>query len=215
MESNFATFKPIELTPNPDKEDIVKYYLDNDITPENPAISNFLQFEEAKSESIPEPPDETKESINFIGLNIPTIPKKSSNTTKIPINEFGKYVVNYFVSKGLSKEQAAGIAGNLQAESNFNPSVYGDNKTSYGLAQWHNNRFNNLIQFAKNNGADYSDPKIQLDFIWEELQTYENKALKELLKTSTAKDAAKSFATHFERMKLYSPIREYYANSLI
>jgi Phage tail lysozyme len=40
------------------------------------------------------------------------------------------------------------MAGNVKAESNFNPNEVGDHGTSFGLAQWHNDRRGNLKKFA-------------------------------------------------------------------
>ena len=47
----------------------------------------------------------------------------------------GKQIINFFVNKGLTKEQAAGIAGNFFMESSFNTEILGDNNTSFGIAQ--------------------------------------------------------------------------------
>lgn len=49
-------------------------------------------------------------------------------------------VIDYFVSRGWSREQAAGIAANLSRESNFNPQATGDGGKAYGVAQWHPDR---------------------------------------------------------------------------
>jgi hypothetical protein len=48
--------------------------------------------------------------------------------------------VRFFVGKGYTVEQAAGIVGNLHTESGFDPAAIGDNGTSGGLAQFHNER---------------------------------------------------------------------------
>ena len=49
--------------------------------------------------------------------------------------ERAKQAIDFFRNKGLTKEQAAGIVGNLEAESGLNTTTHGDNKTSYGIAQ--------------------------------------------------------------------------------
>ncbi len=48
--------------------------------------------------------------------------------------------IDFFMSKGLTRAQAAGIAGNLVFESGFNPNAVGDGGTSFGIAQWHSGR---------------------------------------------------------------------------
>ena len=48
--------------------------------------------------------------------------------------------MQYFMSQGWTKEQAAGIVGNIQKESMFNYKALGDNGKAFGLAQWHPDR---------------------------------------------------------------------------
>ena len=57
--------------------------------------------------------------------------------------------IDFFMSKGLSRAQAAGIAGNLLYESGFNPSAVGDGGTSFGIAQWHQGRGAAMKQWTK------------------------------------------------------------------
>jgi hypothetical protein len=64
-------------------------------------------------------------------------------------------IVDFFVSKGLTKEQGIGIAANLQAESGYRTGAIGDSGTSMGLAQWHNERMQNLKAWAEKNNLDY------------------------------------------------------------
>jgi len=46
----------------------------------------------------------------------------------------GNTVMKYLTSKGLTAKQAAGLAGNLQQESQFDPGAY--YRKHYGIAQW-------------------------------------------------------------------------------
>jgi hypothetical protein len=48
--------------------------------------------------------------------------------------------MQFFMSKGWSKAQAAGIVANIDRESNFRAGVYGDKGAAYGLGQWHGDR---------------------------------------------------------------------------
>lgn len=51
------------------------------------------------------------------------------------INIRAKQGIDYLVDKGLTREQAAGILGNLMQESNLDTKILGDSGTSIGLAQ--------------------------------------------------------------------------------
>lgn len=110
-----------------------------------------------------------------------------------------KTIVDFFVSKGLTKEQGLGIAANLQAESGLRTGAIGDSGTSMGLAQWHNERMNNLINWTKQNNLDPNSVKGQLEFLWYELTTSESGALRSIKSTSTTNDAAYAFTVNFER----------------
>ena len=126
--------------------------------------------------------------------------------------ERAKQAIDFFRNKGLTKEQASGIVGNLEAESGLNTTTRGDNRTSYGIAQWHNQRWTNLRNFASSKGASIDDFKTQLEYLWHELNTSENEALQHLMQTKTPTEAARSFAYKFERMKQYNTRRENSAN---
>ncbi len=73
-------------------------------------------------------------------------------------------VYNYIRERGLSKFHALGMLSNIQAESSFNPSAIGDNGTSAGLFQHHKTRWQNLKEFAKRRGTQWTDWKTQVDF---------------------------------------------------
>jgi hypothetical protein len=107
-------------------------------------------------------------------------------STQLVGAENAEKVWRFLVGKGLSPEQAAGVMGNLQAESGFNPKrVQGtrtpggdsdtmniDGKTGYGIAQWTNKgRQQNLQDFADKAGQPVSDLGTQLDFLYMESTT--------------------------------------------
>ena len=110
-------------------------------------------------------------------------------------NSFMNQVINFFTNKGLSINQARGILGNLMQESKGTP--YAVNRTSgaTGIAQWLGSRKQKLIsRYGRNPSV-----QDQLNFIWEELNTTENKAMRALLNTNTVSEATRAFANHFER----------------
>jgi murein DD-endopeptidase MepM/ murein hydrolase activator NlpD len=96
-----------------------------------------------------------------------------------PINLVGsdnaEKTYNFLVGKGLTPIQAAGIMGNLQAESGFDPQKVQGGAISdtiisgkgYGIAQWTDpNRQQNLADFAAKAGALVGDLGVQLNFLY-------------------------------------------------
>ena len=98
-----------------------------------------------------------------------------SGTTKIiaPKGERGLplEIMDFLIDKGLSIAGAAGIVGNMQVESGFNTSVLGDNGTSIGLCQWHNERKDKLFTWTKENNLEPLSVEGQLEYLWMELET--------------------------------------------
>lgn len=108
-------------------------------------------------------------------------------------------VVDYFTSKGWTKEQAEGIAANLEAESGFKANAKGDGGQAYGLAQWHPDR---QAEFAKQYGKDIrnSTGAEQLEFINHELTRGTEKSAGSKLRTATSSyDAASIVSREYER----------------
>ena len=125
-------------------------------------------------------------------LQIKSVRRILGNTTVGPFNQ---YALNFFRNKGLSDAQARGIVGNLMQESRGNYTAINKSSKAFGLAQWLGPRKERLIQKYGSNPTVQQ----QLEFIWEELNTTENKAFQKLLNTNTISDATKVFAKHFER----------------
>ena len=108
------------------------------------------------------------------------------------------YAYNYYLKKGVPAIQAAGIVGNLAAESAFNTTVVGkaDSKGSQGIAQWHSERLNGLKKFAGNNWTNLDS---QLDYVLHELNTTEKKAKNSLFAAKTPQEASLAFMNDYER----------------
>ena len=114
----------------------------------------------------------------------------------------------YFMSKeggGWTKEQAAGIVGNLQQEStkNLDPNSFrkndaGPGKHSYGLAQWNRDRYDNLIKYTKSKNKPWNDFQTQLEFINWEFNNTHKAAADKIRKTTSAIDAANITNAHYE-----------------
>ena len=126
----------------------------------------------------------------------------------------GTTIIDFFVGKGLTPEQSAGIAGNLYIESTFKTGAVGDRGTSKGLAQWHNERWSNLVDWCESEGMDPYSVDGQLEFLWHELTTTESKALTKLKQTQTPSDAAHAFAKWFERPSIIHRKRKDAAETL-
>lgn len=108
---------------------------------------------------------------------------------------FNSKVINFFMNKGLTENQARGILGNLLQESNGNPNAINKTSGAYGIAQWLGDRKKNL--FYRYNNTPTLDQ--QLEYIWEELNLNEKPTLEKLLQTDTIAEATRVFANHYER----------------
>lgn len=117
------------------------------------------------------------------------------------------YTFNYLLNNGFSKEQAAGIIGNIMTETNdFKNFVNPNDKTksgksvgrAAGIVQWNQGR---LKEFQRVVGKDPSDASLkeQLDFMMYELKNGEKAAMAAVSKTTNARDAALAFEAKFER----------------
>lgn len=171
-------------------------------------ISPTLDIDPAKSDSemITKIPDTNKlTSVDGV-LSLPAeFRKRTGEATD------WETVMDFFIEKGMTKQGAAGIAGNMKIESNFKPDVYGDKGTSIGLAQWHNTRMAGLFQFAKSTRADAYAVDTQLEWTWHELSKSFGSLLKTLMSATDAREAAKQFAQQYERPAVISPKRMDYA----
>lgn len=103
----------------------------------------------------------------------------------------------FFVAQGLSPAQAAGIIGNLQAESGqgLDPEIVNPSSGATGIAQWLGSRWNPALK----TGNAAIDFQAQLQYIWQELNGPEASALRALRGATTAADAATVFSNLYER----------------
>lgn len=133
---------------------------------------------------------------------------------------------NFFIVKGMSPAGAAGLMGNLYAESGLDPqnlqnsyekrlgftnatytaavdsgsySNFVRDSAGYGLAQWtYWSRKEALLNFARKTGASIGSLEMQLDFMIQELKGYV--AVWEVLRTArTVKEASDIVLTKYER----------------
>lgn len=108
-------------------------------------------------------------------------------------------VVDFFKRAGWTTAQAAGIAANLQRESNFNHQAVGDNGKAFGVAQWHGDR---QAEFKKWSGKDMRESSLddQLRFVQYELTRGAEKGAGDKLRSSTsAAEAGSIVSRYYER----------------
>jgi hypothetical protein len=115
-------------------------------------------------------------------------------------------------SRGLTLAQAAGMIGNLMAESKLDPSIIQggghanpDYKpvsgVGFGLAQWtFPARQQPLVTYINEHvpTKDITDIDGQVNFLWQELNGTHANALRKIKETTTPLDAAVSFHTYYE-----------------
>lgn len=70
---------------------------------------------------------------------------------------------------GLTTAAACGVLANIEHESAFRPTVVGDKGTSYGLCQWHNERYSALRGYCSALGMDYRTVEGQMAYLRYEL----------------------------------------------
>lgn len=115
---------------------------------------------------------------------------------------------------GYSKEAAAGVLGNIQAESGFDPEVIeGGSGIGFGLCQWSYGRRTQLEAYAASKGTNASDENTQIEFLIGEitpgggadgyasyqLLTYNGYSPDDWKNATTPEDAAIAFCWSFER----------------
>ncbi len=184
------------------------------------AIRAFQKDNNLKVDGDPGP--ETVGKLNDILKSKPDLANKLIKSTvsdvksRVPDRAIGNYkgdasagvgetgsareAVQFFISKGWTPAQAAGIVGNLQAESgpNLKTNAIGDGGRAYGIAQWHPDRQANF-QRAYGKNIREAGFKEQLAFVQWELENTERKAAAMLRRTETPQQAAWAFDEYYER----------------
>ena len=111
---------------------------------------------------------------------------------------------DYFVGKGLTNFQAAGIVGNLDQESQVDPTAVQAGGPGRGIAQWSvggrwdTDSKDNVVWYAGTQGASSSSLTLQLEFIWYELTTFSSYGLSQLRASTNVTDATVAFETYYE-----------------
>jgi hypothetical protein len=111
---------------------------------------------------------------------------------------------DYFFGKGLTNFQAAGIVGNLDQESQVDPTAVQAGGPGRGIAQWSvggrwdTSTNDNVLWYAGTQGASSTSLSLQLEFIWYELTTFPGYGLSELRASTNVTGATVAFETYYE-----------------
>lgn len=138
-----------------------------------------------------------------------TDPKLALAMAKKGIGDAQSRALNFFIGKGYSPAQAAGIVGNLMHESGMSTGALNagdgaDGSNSIGIAQWNGPRAQALQAYAAQNGGDANDLMTQLGFVDSELNGPEAATKAALLKAQNPVDATKAFIG-YERPQGWTP----------
>lgn len=107
-------------------------------------------------------------------------------------------VFNFLKKCGYNAVAACGIMGNIRQESGFNTGA-DDGVEAFGLCQWTAGRQQALKELASSTGRSPLDAGVQLDYLWQELQDYEDLLPSALNSYGSAGEAAEKFEVTFER----------------
>ncbi|MEV0032788.1 phage tail tip lysozyme [Nocardia sp. NPDC050793] len=111
-----------------------------------------------------------------------------------------KEIYDYLTTKyGFTPAQAAGILGNMQAESDFKTDAYNEGEGAIGLCQWEGGRRDRLEAFAAAQGKPVTDWRVQVDFMMHEMQGSESVAFQKIKSTHSPAAAAEAFDQFYER----------------
>lgn len=121
-----------------------------------------------------------------------------------PLKEKQKIAFQFFLAKGWTPVQAAGMAGGFTHESKFNteannPKDGRDGSDSIAIGQWNSNRAQQLKWFASQNRTSWNDFKTQLEFAQWELENTERGAAAALRSTNNLRDATSVFSDKYFR----------------
>ena len=137
-------------------------------------MANYMTFQR----QLQEPPKP-------IELTVPqaTATPTSFKGAKVSVGD----LVSRFRSYGVPDVVAAGIIGNIDAESSFDPNAVNPNGGARGLIQWLSK---DRLANAKDNGFDLNNVDDQIAFIIWELNNSESDAKKKIMLAKTPEEAA-------------------------
>jgi hypothetical protein len=133
-----------------------------------------------------------KQDIQKGPQSIEMTPPTSFKGAKVSVGD----LVSRFRAYGVPDVVAAGIIGNIDAESSFDPGAVNPTSGAFGLIQWLSK---DRLANAKNNGFDLTKVEDQIDFILWELNNSEGRSKKALMSAKTPEEAANIFGKMYVR----------------
>lgn len=114
-------------------------------------------------------------------------------------------VYNTLKGWGLNTAACSAVLANINDESGFDTTTWGDNHTSLGLCQWHNSRCTALQNFCKSNGYNLFSVEGQMAYLKTELENSYKTTWNKLNSVPDSPDgayaAAYTWCIDFERPK--------------
>lgn len=109
------------------------------------------------------------------------------------------YYTSELIRRGVPPAVASGVVMNGIDESGLNPAAVGDNGNAGGIFQWNGPRFRGLQAYARDQGKDWKDEQVQLDYFMLENQGSQKDAWNKVVNSQTPQEAAVNFLNHWER----------------
>ena len=116
-----------------------------------------------------------------------------------PQSDKAAYYTSELIRRGVSPAVASGVVMNGIDESGLNPAAIGDNGNAGGIFQWNGSRFRGLQAYARDQGKDWKDEQVQLDYFMVENQGSQKDAWSRVVNSQTPQEAAVNFLNHWER----------------
>lgn len=124
-------------------------------------------------------------------------------------------IYSFLKSKGMSAGAIAGVMGNLQQESSFDPNAINSSSGATGIGQWLGSRLTGLNQYASKNGMSSNSMNAQLGYLWQEMSSGQYGSVS-AMNGMNPSQAAQYFETNFEKAGSGANMgnRVNYANSI-
>jgi len=143
-------------------------------------------------------------SLAVVGCGSPPAGESVGETAQAVTFANDQAAFDYFLGKGLTNFQAAGIVGNLDQESGVDPTAVQSGGPGRGIAQWSvggrwdTDANDNAKWYAGQQGQSVDSLQLQLDFIWYELTTFSAYGLASLEASTDVTAATTAFQYDFE-----------------
>lgn len=108
------------------------------------------------------------------------------------------YIWQSLRAEGLSEESTAGIMGNIENESGFDPKIE-NGIGAFGIAQWLDGRRTRLENYATKNDMDYKTLEAQVAYLIYESKRWERSAWNKVKQAATVSEAAEIWLYDWER----------------